>query len=93
MGNGSVDGGEGRRVGGSGGKNLRSSAARNPLLNGLDVCRVAGTGEQGRQREVDVAGFVSVKNVAVIIGGRDLPRVSIQYTFNETAVLPESCSS
>ena len=40
----------------------------------LDVFGV-GTGKQGRKREIDVAGLAGVKNVAAIIGGRNLLRV------------------
>ena len=75
MRNGSVSAadGDGRRVRGAGGKNLRSSASRNPLLNGLDVCRVVGAGEQGRQRDVDVVGLVGVEKVVT----RSSPTVSV----------------
>ena len=64
--------GDGGRVGGTGGKNLRSSASRNPLLNGLDVCRVVGAGKQGRKREVEVAGLVGVEKIVA----RSSPTVS-----------------
>ena len=78
MGNGSAaaSSGDSRRVGGVGGKNLRSSAARNSLLNGLDVCRVAGTGKQGGELKVGIAGLVSVENVSET-GRPEFPSVSI----------------
>ena len=73
MRNGSVSAadGDGRRVRGAGGKNLRSSASRNPLLNGLDVYGV-GAGEQWRQRDVGVVGLVGVEKVVA----RSSPTVS-----------------
>ena len=75
VGNGSVGAadGDGGGVGGVGGKNLGSSAARNSLLNGLDVCRVAGTGKQGRKREgcTGKVGLVGVEKVSV-----DSPSIS-----------------
>ena len=57
--------GDGRRIRGAGGKNLRSSASRNSLLNGLDVCRVTGAGKQGRERDGLVGRRVGVENVSV----------------------------
>ncbi len=67
VGNGSATAGnsDGRRVGGAGGKDLRSSPSRNSLLNGLDVYRVGGAGKQGRERDGLVGRRVGVENVAV----------------------------
>ena len=75
MGNGSVGAGDGdrRRVGGAGGKNLRSIASRNSLSYGLDICRVAGAGKQGRKLKVGIAGLVGVENVS---GVANFPSVS-----------------
>ena len=69
--------GDGRGVGGVGGKNLRSSASRNPLLNGFDVDGV-GAGKQGRELEVDIAGLVGIENVSVIEGCHKMERVSAE---------------
>ena len=81
MGNGSANAadGDGGRVGGAGGKKVCRGASRNSGSHRVDVIGI-GAGEQGRQRGVDVAGLVGVKNVAAIIGGRNLPRVSVSVT-------------
>ena len=82
MGNGSADAadGDGWGVGGAGGKKVCRGASRNSGSHCSDVCRITGAGEQGRKSEVDVAGLVGVEKVAAIIGGRDLPRVSVTVT-------------
>ncbi len=69
MRNGSVaaadgDGGGVRRAGGKGDVGL--AAARNSGVHRSDIFGV-GTGEQGRKREVDVAGLVGVENVSAIL--------------------------
>ena len=59
--------GDGGRVGDVGGKSdVGLATARNSGGYGLDVFGV-GTRKQGRKREVDVAGFVGVKNVSAIL--------------------------
>ena len=67
VGNGSADGsgahGNRGRVGGAGGKKVCQGASRNSLLNGFDVVGIRSR-KQGRQRDVDVAGFVGVEKVA-----------------------------
>ena len=80
VGNSSAVGADGdcRRVGGVGGKNLRSSAARNPLLNGLDVYGI-GAGKEGRERDSLVGRRVGVKNVSVAnprVDNREIARGS-----------------
>lgn len=69
MGNGSAAASDGdrRRVGGVGGKDVRSASARDSLSYRIDVSRVVGTGKQGRRREVNVVGFVGVVNVSLIV--------------------------
>ena len=71
MGNGSAAAadGNGRRVGGIGGKgDVRSAAARNSRSHRSDVDGV-GAGKQGRQRDVFAlnAGLVGVENVSAIL--------------------------
>ena len=71
MGNGSAAAadGNGRRVGGIGGKSdVGSAAARNSLSYRLDVYGV-GAGKQGRKRDVFAlnAGLVGVENVSAIL--------------------------
>ena len=55
--------GDGRRVGGAGGKSLRSSAAGNPLSYRFHVCRV-GAGKEGRERDLRVGREVILVNFA-----------------------------
>ncbi len=81
MGNGSAAtaDGDSRRVGGASGKDLRSSASRNPLLNGLDVYRVVGAGKQGRERDGLVGRRVGIENVSVAkprVANREIARGS-----------------
>ena len=77
MGNGSASAadGDGRRVGGAGGKgDVGSAAAGNSGSHRSDVVGV-GTGKQRRKRKVGVAGFVGVEEVSAIEGRGKLPRV------------------
>ena len=59
MGNGSVVG-----AGGKSGAGLASTG--NSGVHRSDVYRVVGSGKQGRELEVDVAGFVGIQNLPVI---------------------------
>ncbi len=79
MGNGSVAAadGNGRRIGGAGGKgDVGSAAARNSGSHRGDVVGI-GAGEQGRQRDVEVAGRVRDEHLSAIRGSGvyPIPRV------------------
>ncbi len=80
VGNGSAGAadGDGRGVGGVGGKgDVRSAAAGNSLLNGLDVYGV-GAGKQRREFEVGVVRLIGVENVSIIEGCHKMERVSAE---------------
>ena len=60
--------GDGRRVGGAGGKSdVGFAAAGNSGVHRSDVVGV-GTGKQGRKNELAVVGRVGVVNISVIVG-------------------------
>ena len=78
MGNGSAAtaGGDGRGVGGAGGKiDIGSASAGNSGSHRVDVYRV-GARKQGRELKVGIAGLVGVEEVSVI-GRPEFPSVSI----------------
>ena len=78
MGNGSAAtaSGDGRRVGGAGGKgDVGSAASGNSGSHRVDVYGV-GARKQGRELEVGIAGLVGVEEVSVI-GRSEFPSVSI----------------